>query len=149
MMERRRKKSWEDKVGLVRDSYLRVKDRPDFASDFYKNLFFLKPKLKEYFVKTDFEHQDKALLHGLNFIISFLDQKDTHARQQVIRLSRTHSKSGMNIHPHDYYYWIEALIMTVKSHDEDWISDLTYYWREVISYPIMFMVSQYFTRDEN
>lgn len=148
-MERKRKKTWEEKVGLVRDSYMRVKNRPDFASEFYHNLFFLKPKIKDYFARTDFEHQDKALMHGLDFLISFLDQHDAHARQQVIRISRTHSKHNLNIHPHDYYYWIEALILTVKSQDKQWYQDLTYYWREVISYPIMFIVSQYFTKDEN
>ena len=148
-MERKRKKSWEEKVALVRDSYLRVKDQPDFASDFYSNLFFLKPKLRDYFAKTDFEHQDKALMHGLSFLISFLDQKDPHARQQVLRISRSHSKFNMNVHPHEYYYWIEALILTVKNHDPQWMQDLTYYWREVISYPIMFIVSQYFTKEES
>ena len=54
-MQRQRKKTWDQKVEIVKDSYLRSKKAPDFASDFYQNLFFLKPKIKDYFKDTDFE----------------------------------------------------------------------------------------------
>jgi hemoglobin-like flavoprotein len=144
-VERQRKKAWDEKVKIVNDSFLRVKDDPAFASDFYLNLFFLKPKIKDYFKNTDFEHQHKALMRGLEFMMGFLDHSDANARQQVVRISQTHSKKNMNIHPHDYYYWLEALILTVKSHDKQWHQDMIYYWREVISFPITFIISQYFT----
>ena len=147
-MERVRKKSWDEKVEIVKHSFLRAKKAPDFASDFYHHLFFLKPKIKNYFSHTDFEHQDKALMHGLEFLIDFLDQANEHARQQVIRLSQTHSNKNLNIHPHDYYYWIEALVLTTKIHDPGWIKDYEYYWREVIFFPVSFMISQYFGPSE-
>jgi hemoglobin-like flavoprotein len=143
-MEKQRKKSWENKVEIVKASYLRSSRDADFASNFYKHLFFLKPKIKDYFVNTDFEHQDKALIHGLEFFMGFLDHSDDNARTQVLRISQTHSKFNLNIHPHDYYYWIEALVMTVKTLDPSWYKDMEYYWREVISYPVSFMISQYF-----
>lgn len=81
---------------------------------------------------------------GLAFLLDFLDHSNENARTQVIRLSKTHSKNGLNIYPHDYYYWTEALVMTLKKHDPDWYDDLSFYWREVIFYPISFMISQYF-----
>jgi hemoglobin-like flavoprotein len=143
-VEKQRKKSWENKVEIVKASYLRSSRDVDFASNFYKHLFFLKPKIKDYFVHTDFEHQDKALTHGLEFFMGFLDHSDENARTQVLRISQTHSKFNLNIHPHDYYYWIEALVMTVKTLDPSWYKDMEYYWREVISYPVSFMISQYF-----
>ncbi len=147
-MERQRKKTWDQKVQIVKDSFLRSKKSLDFASVFYQNLFFLKPKIKDYFSHTDFEHQDKALLMGLDFMIGFLDHSNENARKQVIRLSQTHAKKNLNIHPHDYYYWIEALVMTVKAQDPLWNKDYEYYWREVISYPVTFMISQYFSPGE-
>lgn len=130
---------------IVAVSYQRAKMASNFASDFYHHLFFLKPKIKEYFSQTDFEHQDKALLMGLDFLMGFLDHSNAHARQQVIRLSQSHAKKNLNVHPHDYYYWIEALVLTVKVHDSLWEKDFEYYWREVISYPVTFMISQYFS----
>jgi hemoglobin-like flavoprotein len=147
-MERQRKKTWEQKVEIVKDSFLRSKKTPGFASEFYRNLFFLKPKIKDYFSQTDFEHQDKALMMGLDFMMGFLDHSNEHARKQIIRLSQTHAKKNLNIHPHDYYYWMEALVMTLKTHDSIWQKDFEYYWREVISYPVTFMISQYFSQAE-
>ena len=147
MVVRQRKKSWDDKVLIVKDSYLRSIKDADFASSFYQNLFFLKPKIKEYFAHTDFAHQDKALLHGLEFFMGFLDHSNENARKQVLRLSHSHSAHNLKIHPHDYYYWIEALVMTLKSHDPFWHKDMEYYWREVIFYPVSFMISQYFVKD--
>jgi hemoglobin-like flavoprotein len=148
-MVKERKKTWEMKVDLVLGSFNRAKDKSSFAKDFYENLFFLNPNIKKYFLKTDFEHQTKALMTGLQFLIEFLDHSNENARIQVIRLSHTHAKSGLNIHPHDYYYWIEALIMTFKKHDPSWYQDLEYYWREVISYPVTFMISQYFLKEQS
>lgn len=146
-MERIRKKSWDDKVKIVKASFLRSSKNIDFASTFYKNLFFLKPKIKDHFKDTDFEHQDKALMHGLEFIMGFLDHSNENARTQMIRISKTHSHKNMNIHPHDYYYWIEALVMTVKTHDPSWHRDMEYYWREVIFYPVSFIMSQYYMQE--
>ena len=109
-----RKKTWVKKVELVRESYQRANNKSAFAALFYENLFFLKPKLKDYFKNTDFAHQEKAILAGMNFLMSFLDEKDRYARQQVVRIARSHSSKNLNIHPHDYDYWIAALIMTAK-----------------------------------
>ena len=143
-MTRMRKKTWQQKVDLVKGSFNRASSNITFAEKFYQNLFFLNPVIKKYFEKTDFEHQEKALMHGLTFLIEFLDQKDELARTRVLRIARTHSVHGMKIHPHHYYYWIEAVILTARSLDADWYDDLEYYWREVINFPISFIISQYF-----
>lgn len=143
-MPRERKKTWDQKVILVSGSFNRCKDTANFARDFYENLFFLNPKIKAYFKSTDFQHQERALMVGLQYIIDFLDHTNQNARTQVVRLSHTHSKHGLGIHPHDYYYWIEALIMTAKKHDPSWHDNLAFYWREVIFYPVSFIISQYF-----
>ena len=144
-----RKKTWEQKVKIVGDSYLRAKKTPNFTRLFYQNLFFLKPKIKEYFVNTDWPHQEKALLAGLDFLLGFLDQKDKNARQQVLRLAHSHSTHGLKIHPHDYHYWIEALIITTSECDHLWEKNFSYYWRECISFPITFMISQYFLKTDD
>lgn len=144
-----RKKTWKEKVKIVEGSYLRAKGSPFFAKLFYENLFYLKPKIKDYFHKTDIEHQEKAIIMGMDFMIAFLDKKNKNARDQILRLSRSHSMHGMKIHPHDYYYWIEALILTASETDHLWQKDFPYYWRECINYPITFMISQYFLNDDD
>lgn len=141
---RERKKTWEQKIQIVEASFERAKSQTGFARQFYENLFFLSPKLQDHFQKTDFEHQEKALMSGLEFLIQSLHLDQKHAKQQITRIAQSHSANNMNIHPHSYYYWIEALIMTAKEFDQSWHKDMEYYWREVISAPVSFIISQYF-----
>lgn len=148
MNARSRKKTWEQKVAIVKQSYQRCLSRSSFASHFYRNLFYLKPKIKSYFEKTDFQHQEKAILLGMNHLMGFLDESDSFSRQQVLRIAKTHSSMNMNIHPHEYYYWIEALIMTAKECDYQWYDELQYYWRECLSFPITFIISQFYMKHD-
>lgn len=141
---RERKKTWSQKAKLVQEAYLRASRHEAFGKVFYENLFFLSPKLKTYFKNTDFEHQEKALMHGLQFLMGFFDPKNQYAKTQVKRIALSHSKGALNIHPHSYYYWIEALIMTLKEFDPKWYDEMSFYAREVISAPISFIISQYF-----
>lgn len=138
--------TWVKKVELVTASFNRIEGRPGFAREFYGRFFRLNPKLKEYFHDTDFEHQEKLLLQGMKYIIEFLDPANERARVQVIRLSQSHSAFGMKIHPHHYFYWIEALVRTLEDYDPSWHDQLEQYWREVVFYPISFMMSQYFNK---
>jgi hemoglobin-like flavoprotein len=147
-MVRVRKKTWDQKVQIVKESFLRASVNSSFPSKFYANLFFLNPKIKKYFEKTDFEHQDKALMHGLNFLFGYLDQDDDHSRKQIGRIAITHSSQGLKIHPHHYYYWIEALILTARETDPSWTDGMDYYWREVVNYPVSFIISQFFNSDK-
>lgn len=144
-MVKERKKSWSDKVEMARNCYLRAKNHDYFAKLFYKNLFFLNPDIEKLFKETDFDHQRKALMNGLDFLFDYFEE-DEWAKSQVARLARTHNVEGLNIHPHLYYYWVEALVMTTKETDKDWHDDLEYYLREIISYPISFFISQYFVK---
>lgn len=142
-MTKERKKTWDNKVDLVYASFQRCQNNPQFSKEFYNNLFFLNPIIKNYFKNTDFKHQEKALLRGLKFCLEFLKKENNNARIQVIRLSQSHSREGLNIHPHLYYYWIEAVVLTAKSCDSSWYDDLEYYWREVVFYPVSFIISQW------
>tara|TARA_R110002072_G_scaffold534_3_gene3713 strand:- start:92892 stop:93326 length:435 start_codon:yes stop_codon:yes gene_type:complete len=142
-MVKKRKKSWTEKVEIAKNSYLRGRNHNSFAKIFYKNLFFLNPKIKNIFSDTDFEHQEKLLLIGLDHLFNY-SENDNDAKKQILRLSKVHNAKGLNIHPHLYYYWIEALIMTIKETDNQYHNDLEFYLREVISFPVSFFISQYF-----
>jgi hemoglobin-like flavoprotein len=140
---RERKKTWNDKVKIVKDLYSRCREDIVFSSTFYQQLFFLNPKAKTYFKNTDWEHQHKALIHGLDNLLGFLDDKDDFHRKQILRLAGTHAKNNLNIHPHLYYYWIDAFIITCKKIDPLWYDDQEYYIRECLFFPISFMISLY------
>ena len=145
-MIKERKKSWSEKVKLVQASFHRCTTSKLFAQSFYKNLFYLNPDIENYFKETDWKQQEIALHAGVGHILSFLDKNDKAAKNNVERIAESHSKDNMNIHPHDYYYWIDALIMTAKECDHKWYDDLQYYWREVIFYPVSYIISRYFSK---
>jgi len=141
-----RKKSWDEKCHIVRNSFLRIKKERHhvFARNFYNNLFFLNPDIKDYFKEVDMDHQSKALIDGLRFLTEYSVKDNANAHTQIARLSEVHSHKGLDVHPKLYYYWIEALIMTMKKEDPDWYDDMEYYWREVIFVPISFFISRFF-----
>ena len=89
-------------------------------------------------------------MDGLKFIFGYMSKEDTDrdgVRKQVLRIALTHSKASLNIHPHHYYYWIDALILTAQTLDHKWHKDLEYYWREVLFRPISFIISQYYREE--
>jgi hemoglobin-like flavoprotein len=145
---KKRKKTWEEKVEIVCASYNRCKDSHVLAVEFYQNLFFLNPKIKEYFAKTDWEHQHKALQFSLEHLFHFLQDPQSHHRAQILRLAQSHAKTNLNIHPHLYYYWIEALVMTFRKVDTQWFDQLEYYLRECLFFPVSFMISLYHSESD-
>ena len=142
---RTRKKSWSDKTIEVSQSYQRAMKSPLFFDKFYSNLFFLKPEIEKYFINTKWEHQKIALEKGIQHLLGFLgkDPGKIH-HKNILRLSESHSKKNLNIHPHNYYYWIDAMIMTLEEFDPKWHKSLEYYHRECVFFPISFMISRYY-----
>ncbi len=143
MEERKRKKSWNEKVSEAKSSYLRSRSSEHLSKDFYKNLFYLNPSLEKYFVDTDWKHQHIALLKALEHLFNFLEEPDSYHRNHIKRIAKTHSSKNMNIHPQHYYYWIDALILTFKDHDKGWNRDLEFYMRECLFFPVSFIISLY------
>lgn len=142
-MTKTRKKTWQEKIDIVSESIMRCKTSQYFAKDFYHNLFFLNPKIEKYFEKTDMDKQYLALIMGLDHIVGVFDHHDSAHHKNLVRLAETHSKKNLDIHPHFYYYWIDAMVMTLKSHDKYWYKDMEYYVRECLFFPISFMISLY------
>lgn len=143
-MKDERKKDWNSKVKVVRDSLTRAMTSKLFSKTFYENLFFLNPKIKDYFQDTDWKKQEVALIKGVQHLIGFFsDTSDEIHHKNIVRLGETHSHKNLNIHPHNYYYWIDAMIMTLKELDSKWDDDNQYYVRECLFFPVSFMISLY------
>jgi hypothetical protein len=134
--QKSRKSSWPQKVLEVRNSFERAKNSPAFIAEFYSNLFYLKPEIEKYFVDTKWKHQEIMIQKGIEHLLGFLDNDpDQIHHQNILRLSESH--------PHNYYYWIDAMVLTLKELDPKWHSDLEYYTRECLFFPISFMISFY------
>lgn len=138
---------WDKKNTEVFNSFNRVKEDKQFIVRFYQHLFKVRPETEAYFSNVDFEKQKTLIIRGIEFALKSI-QGDEESKTQMIRISKTHAKNNMDISPHLYYYWIEALVYTLKNSDPDWYDDLEYYWTEVITRPVSFMISQYYRYSE-
>lgn len=143
-MKRERKKTWEEKVVETKNCISRARTNGNFTLNFYKNLFFLDPKLEKHFKDTDWDKQHIALDKGIDHLIGFFDKEDTHHHGNLSRIAETHSYKNLNIHPQSYYYWIEAMVMTLRESDHNWYKDLEHYSRECLFFPVSFIISNYF-----
>lgn len=144
---RKRDLPWEKKVDEVYDSFSRVKDNKMLARQFYHYLFKIKPDIESYFKEVDFSHQEELILRGIQFALDSI-HGDQESKIQMIRIAKTHSQANLNVSPHLYYYFIEALVYAVRKNDSQWYEDLEYYWSEVMMRPVSFMISQYYRYTE-
>lgn len=139
-----RKKDWSSKVEIVKLSLVRAMTSSLFAKTFYENLFYLNPKLKDYFRNTDWKKQEIALIKGVDHLMGFFaDEKNEIHRKNIVRLAESHSKNNLNIHPHKYYYWIDAMVMTLRELDHEWEENNQFYVRECLFFPVSFIISLY------
>ena len=142
-MNRIRKTLWPKKVLAVENCLLRCMKQDNFAILFYKNLFFLNPLIEESFKNTDWEHQHKALYFAIDHLIGFFKEDDQIHHRHIARIAETHSQKNLNIHPHSYYYWIDAMVLTIKEMDPLWEKKFEFYLRECLFFPVSFIISLY------
>lgn len=75
--------------------------------------------------------QQKHLLrHGiLNLVLHARGMPDTKLRA----LGESHSRHRMDIKPHLYDFWVDALMATVAVHDAAFDTNIGMAWREVLT----------------
>jgi hypothetical protein len=65
------------------------------------------------------------------------------ARKELERLAERHSRRGVDIAPHLYELWLDALCEAVEQHDPDFTADLSKQWREAMRPGIELIVAGY------
>jgi hypothetical protein len=65
------------------------------------------------------------------------------ARQELVRLAERHSHRGVDIPPHLYDYWLDALCEAIQQHDPEYTPELADLWRAGMRAGIELIVSKY------
>ena len=116
-------------VDAVFQSYGRCCKSPRFFEDFYQNFMGSSDAIRERFVDTDMSAQYHLLRSGLLWMImSARGMPDTKLQD----LGKSHSRTGYNIPPQWYNLWLDALLLTVASHDPDYSGELEGQWKSVL-----------------
>ncbi|MBA6421095.1 MULTISPECIES: globin [Pseudomonas] len=124
----------------VMQSYGRCCAVSVFFDDFYRTFLSSSPDVAAKFKNTDMPAQKLLLRQGILNLVLFARGLPPTKLQA---LAKSHSREKMNIEPHLYHYWIEALISTISQHDRDCNDGTIKAWREVLGKGIEIMQAGY------
>lgn len=113
-----------------------------FIRTFYQRLIDSSDEIRQKFAQTDFDRQNELLLKSLNTIAGCIDG-DQIAIHELARQATLHNRVHLNIKPQLYIFWQRSLVSTASEFDEQWNQEIELAWKQVLSYVINHMKSQY------
>ncbi|HYE36847.1 globin [Methylocaldum sp.] len=128
---------------MVDKSYTRCRLTGTFIDDFYNAFVASSPKIEEKFRKTNWDTQKKLLDQGIRHLILFFYEPSSVTAEKMIQLGESHSRSGLNIEPELYDFWISALMATVAESDPKFNPELEKAWEIVVERGISVLKSMY------
>ena len=115
---------------IVFQSYGRCCNNEIFFVDFYDRFMSSSPAIFEVFRDTDMKQQRHLLRNGLMQLVLYSrGMSDAKLRA----LGKSHDRHGYNIRPEWYVLWIDALIATLRDHDEQFSPEVEAAWRRAIA----------------
>lgn len=115
---------------------------PDFFLCFYRNFFKQCPAAEPMFAKTDFKKQHRLIRHAIGLLLIFPNRPISEP-PLLHRVAERHSRRDLGILPSMYPDFVEALIQTVREHDEACDDAVERSWRETIAPGIAYMQAAY------
>lgn len=126
----------------VTASFHRCRASENFIDTFYEHFLAKSEEVKEKFRNTDFSRQ-KLMLRESLLMMLLVNQNEPGAIQELERLGERHSRRGVNIPPHLYDLWLDALCEAVEKHDPEFKPALVEKWRAAMRPGIKMIVSRY------
>jgi hemoglobin-like flavoprotein len=125
---------------IVMQSYGRCCASATFFDDFYQQFLQSSPEVRAKFTNTDMPAQKLLLRQGILNLVLFARGLPPTKLQA---LAKSHSRENLDIQPHLYNYWVDALINTVEQHDGQASMETHHAWREVLAKGIEVIQSGY------
>jgi len=129
-------------LDAVTASYHRCRASEGFVDTFYDHFLAKSEEVARKFEKTDFARQ-KLLLRESLLAMLLLNFHSADAREELDRLAERHSRRGLDIGPHLYELWLDALCEAVEKHDPKFTPELKDQWRAAMRPGIELLVSRY------
>jgi hemoglobin-like flavoprotein len=126
----------------VTASYHRCRASSGFIETFYTHFLAKSQEVVDKFRGTDFARQKVMLRESLLAMLLF-NIGSEEARQELERLAERHSRHGVDIAPHFYDLWLDALCEAVERHDPEFTADLGDQWREAMRPGIELILAHY------
>ncbi len=129
-------------LDAVTASYHRCRASEGFIDTFYEHFLAKSEEVKKKFRGTDFTRQ-KLMLRESLLMLLLVNQNRPEALQELERLGERHSRRGVDIPPHLYDLWLDALCEAVEEHDPEYRPTLNDKWRAAMGPGIKMIVSRY------
>ncbi|AQZ96088.1 globin [Halopseudomonas phragmitis] len=115
---------------VVMQSYGRCCASTSFFDDFYQTFLASSAEIRDKFQNTDMPAQKQLLRQGiLNLVLYARGLPPTKLKA----LAESHSRHRLNIEPHLYELWLDALLKTIDAHDRDSDRTVLRAWEQVLS----------------
>jgi hemoglobin-like flavoprotein len=124
------------------DSLRRCDASSGFLERFYERFMATSPEVTAKFADTDFQRQRTMLRRSLH-LIALASAGDPDGLAELNARAETHSRAKLDIPPHLYDLWLQALIETARDSDPDWTEDIETAWRQILGIAIRHMIRQY------
>ncbi len=126
-------------------SYVRVLSREvdgkEFFAAFYERFVAASPEVAEKFRHTDMARQQAMLKKAFYHLLAFY--ASSHADYYLQEVAISHDRAHLDIRPGLYDLWLETLIDTVRTFDEQFDDEVELAWRLVMTPGIVFMTFHY------
>jgi len=129
-------------VDAVTASYHRCRASDGFVDTFYEHFLGKSDEVVRKIQTTDFSRQ-KLLLRESLLAMLLLNLNSADARGELERLAERHSCRGLDIGPHLYELWLDALCEAVEKQDPKFTPELREQWRAAMRPGIDLLVSRY------
>jgi len=129
-------------LDAVTASYHRCRDSAGFVDTFYAHFLAKSREVADKFRSTHFTRQKLMLRESLLSMLLF-NLGSADALAELERLAERHSRRGVDISPHLYELWLDALCEAVEKHDPEFTADLGNQWREAMRAGIELLVARY------
>ena len=129
-------------LDAVTASYHRCRVSEKFIDTFYEHFLAKSEEVREKFRDTDFARQ-KLMLRESLLMLLLVNQNEPGAIQELERLGERHSRRGVDIPPHLYDLWLDALCEAVEKHDPEYKPILDDKWQAAMQPGIKMIVSRY------
>ena len=129
-------------IAAAKGSYERCSAATDFFDAFYRNFLAACPEVKPLFVETDFERLHKLLRHALGLLLAFPGRPESDLNL-LARIAERHSRRDMDIDPALYPFFVDSLIVTVRTYDGEFSPTVERAWRRALAPGIAYIQSRH------
>jgi len=117
----------------------RCRRSSNFLPMFYKRFIESSDIIRQKFLNTDFERQNKMLLESLR-LIAAATSGDPEGLRELTERAETHDRNHHDIKEEHYEHWRHALIDSARTCDDQWNTPIEEAWNRILGFAIQRMI---------